>query len=126
MKRATFYVCKRCGNIVIKVNDGGGTLMCCGQPMEILEPNSTDAAQEKHVPAIEIDGDTLKVSVGSVLHPMDPDHYIEWVYVVTKEGVLARCFQPGEEPVASFDISGQNPISVFAFCNKHGLWKIDL
>ena len=126
MKRATFYQCPICGNIVIKVVEGGGTLTCCGQPMQIIEPNTTDASQEKHVPAITIEGDTLKAAVGSVEHPMVEDHYIQWIYLVTEEGVLARCLNPGETPAATFVLDGQKPLAVFEYCNKHGLWMAEV
>ena len=89
MKRSTFYRCEVCGNIVVKAVDGGGTLSCCGQPMKVIEPNTTDAAQEKHVPVATVEGDKIVVNVGSVDHPMEEAHFIQWVYVVTEEGVLA-------------------------------------
>lgn len=126
MKRVTFYQCPICGNIAIKVVDGGGTMMCCGQPMKVMEPNTTDAAQEKHVPAVSIEDGVLTAQVGSVIHPMEEDHYIQWIYLATEEGVLARCLKPGEAPVASFVLDGQTPIAVFEYCNKHGLWKAEL
>ena len=126
MKRATFYRCPICGNIVVKAYDGGGTLSCCGKPMEIIEPNTTDAATEKHVPVATVEGDTIIVNVGSADHPMLDEHYIQWIYVVTEEGVLARCLKPGEAPHAEIALGGQKPISVFEFCNLHGLWKADL
>lgn len=126
MKRSTFYRCARCGNVVIKVYDGGGTLACCGEPMEILEPNSSGASEEKHLPAVEKDGDTITVTVGSVQHPMDDDHFIQWVYLVTEEGVLARCLKPGDAPTATFNVAGMTPIAVYEYCNKHGLWMVEL
>ncbi|MBE6471967.1 MAG: desulfoferrodoxin FeS4 iron-binding domain-containing protein [Coriobacteriaceae bacterium] len=126
MKRETFYRCPVCGNMVVKVVDGGGKLVCCGKPMEVIEPNTTDAAQEKHVPVVTVEGDVLTANVGSVDHPMEEDHFIEWIYVVTQEGVLAKCLKPGEAPRAEFALGGQKPLSVFEFCNKHGLWKTQL
>ncbi len=126
MKRETFYQCLKCGNIVIKVNDGGGTLACCGEPMSIIEPNTSGAAPEKHLPVATREGDTLKVTVGEVEHPMAEDHYIKWIYLVTEEGVLAKCLKPGDAPAATFALDGQTPVSVYAYCNKHGLWKTEL
>lgn len=126
MKRATFYRCAKCGNIVVKAVDGGGQLTCCGQAMEIIEPNTTDAATEKHVPAVTLDGDKIIVNVGSVDHPMLDEHFIQWVYVVTEEGVLARCLKPGEAPHAEICLGGQKPIAVYEYCNLHGLWKADV
>ena len=126
MKRDTFYKCEICGNMVVKVVEGGGQVTCCGQPMSIIEPNTNDAAQEKHVPDVSVDGDVIAVNVGSVDHPMADDHYIQWIYVVTEEGVIARCLKPGEAPHADIVLVGQKPLSVLEYCNKHGLWKTEL
>ena len=126
MKRATFYRCEKCGNIVVKAVDGGGQLTCCGQPMGIIDPNTTDAATEKHVPVVSVDGDKIVVNVGSVDHPMVDEHFIQWVYVVTEEGVLARCLKPGEAPHAEICLGSQKPIAVYEYCNLHGLWKADV
>ena len=126
MKRDTFYKCEICGNMVVKVVEGGGQVTCCGQPMNVIEPNTNDAAQEKHVPDVSVDGDVIAVNVGSVDHPMADDHYIQWIYVVTEEGVIARCLKPGEAPHADIVLGGQKPLSVLEYCNKHGLWKTEL
>ena len=126
MKRSTFYRCEVCGNMVVKVADGAGQLVCCGQPMGVVEANSTDAAGEKHVPVAVREGDTLSVNVGSVDHPMLDEHSIQWVYVVTEEGVIARCLKPGEAPHADIVLGGQTPLEVFEYCNIHGLWKTTL
>lgn len=126
MKRDTFYRCEVCGNIVVKVNDGGGQLSCCGQPMTIIEPNTTDAAQEKHVPVATLEGDKIIVNIGSVDHPMIDEHFIQWIYVVTEDGVLARCLKPNEAPHAEIALGGQKPLAVYEYCNVHGLWKLDL
>lgn len=126
MKRATFYRCAVCGNIVVKAYDGGGTLSCCGQPMEVIEPNTTDAATEKHVPVATVEGDKIVVNIGSADHPMVEEHFIQWIYVVTEEGVLVHCLKPGDAPHAEICLGGQTPIAVYEFCNVHGLWKLDL
>lgn len=126
MKRATFYKCDVCGNICVKVVDGGGQLACCGQPMSILDPNTTDAAKEKHVPVATIENGKIVVNVGSADHPMVDEHFIQWIYVVTEEGVLARCLKPGEAPHAEIELGGMTPISVYEYCNLHGLWKLDI
>ena len=123
MKRMTFYRCAKCGNIVVKYVDGGGELVCCGEPMAIIDPNTTDAAQEKHVPAVTVDGDKSIVNVGSVDHPMEEKHFIQWIYVVTEDGVIARCLNPGDAPRAEIVLGGQKPIEVYEYCNLHGLWK---
>ena len=126
MKRSTFFKCAKCGSIAIKVVDGGGEMCCCKQPMQVIEPNTTDAAQEKHVPSVSIEDGILTAHVGSVTHPMEEDHFIEWIYVVTEEGVVARCLKPGQAPEAKIDLDGQTPIAVYEYCNKHGLWKAEL
>ena len=123
MKRETFYIGKKCGTIAIIVNDGGGVLSCCGEEMEVIEPNTADAAAEKHIPVISIDGDVVSVKVGEVEHPMVEDHYIEWIYLVTEQGVQAKCLKPGDVPAAEFVLNGDKAIAAYAYCNKHGLWK---
>ena len=126
MKRSTFYKCDKCGTIAIKVVDGGGEMCCCKEPMRVLDPNTTDAAQEKHVPSVSVKNGILHAQVGSVAHPMEEDHYIQWIYVVTEEGVVARCLKPGQAPEATIDLEGQTPIAVYEYCNKHGLWKAEV
>ena len=127
MKRATFYICKHCGNIIMKINDSGVPVSCCGEPMQELVPNSTDAAQEKHVPVVTVDGAKVSVQVGSVAHPMEEDHYIQWIYLVTEGGCQAKCLHPGDAPAADFALAdGDAPIAVFEYCNKHGMWKTEI
>ena len=126
MMRATFYKCEVCGNIAVKVVEGGGEMCCCKQPMKVIDPNTTDAAQEKHVPQASVEDGKIIVNVGSVDHPMVEEHSIQWVYVVTEEGALARCLKPGEAPHAEIALGDQTPVSVFEYCNLHGLWKTDL
>jgi len=127
MKRATFYICKHCGNIILKVVDSGVRVVCCGEKMEELIPNSTDAAREKHVPVVTVTGSTVHVAVGSVPHPMIEEHYIEWIYLVTEKGAFGWCLNPGDEPAATFTLAaGDTPLIAFAYCNLHGLWKADI
>ena len=123
---AKFYRCDHCGIIVGIVQDGGGTLICCGEPMRALEANTTDAAQEKHLPVVVVDGTRVTVTVGSVKHPMQEEHHIAWVYLETAHGGQRKAFQAGEDPVATFLLEQDEPIAVFAYCNLHGLWKVDL
>ena len=123
MKRSTFYKCDVCGSMAVKVVDGGGELCCCKQPMRVVEANTTDAAAEKHVPEVSVKDNILYAQVGSVAHPMEEDHYIQWIYVVTEEGVIARCLKPGEAPEAAIELGSRTPLSVYEYCNKHGLWK---
>jgi len=116
-----FYRCEVCGNIVDLVKNGGGRLVCCGQPMVKLEANTTDASQEKHVPVVSKKDGGTEVAVGSVIHPMTDKHYIEWIAVATDDGMERIYLSPGDEPKAVFC---EKPGSdVYAYCNLHGLWK---
>jgi len=116
------YKCEICGNIVEVLHTGGGQLVCCGQPMNLLEENTTDAAQEKHVPVIEKSGNQVTVTVGSVEHPMEEKHFIEFIELLADGKVYRKFLKPGEKPVATFEITAEN-ISAREFCNLHGLWK---
>ena len=118
-----FYVCSVCGNMVGMIRDGGGKLVCCGKPMEILTANSVDAAVEKHVPVFEKSGDVLSVTVGSAEHPMIAEHHIEWICVQDDCGKVQRkSLKPGDAPKAVFkDVC--DSFTVYAYCNLHGLWK---
>ena len=120
MSEVVFYRCETCGNIVALIKNGGGPLACCGQAMTELSANSTDAAQEKHVPVVTKEDGKIKVAVGSTLHPMLPEHYIEWVALVTEDRVTIRFLKPGEEPKVEFC---EMPAGiVYEYCNLHGLW----
>ena len=98
-------------------------MMCCGQKMTELVPGSTDAAQEKHVPVIKVDGDKVTVSVGSAAHPMVPEHFIEWIYLQTEKGGQRKALVPGAAPEAVFALTDDKPVAAYAYCNLHGLWK---
>lgn len=124
-KQMVFFRCKHCGNIVGVIKNGGGELVCCGEPMEKLEANVTDAAQEKHVPVASKEGGKLKVSVGSAAHPMSPEHYIEWIAVVADDKNEIAYLKPGMEPKAEFTDITSNA-TVYAYCNLHSLWKADV
>lgn len=116
------YRCNQCGNIVFVVNSGGGDLVCCGENMELLKENTTDAAQEKHVPVIEKTDAGYKVKVGSVAHPMEDKHYIQWIELIA-DGVSYWSFlAPGDAPEAEFCIQASN-VNAREYCNLHGLWK---
>ena len=117
-----FYICKHCGNIIGMVNSAGVPIVCCGEPMEELVPNSTDASQEKHVPVVTVDGDTVTVDIGSAAHPMLPEHYIEWVYLQTEQGGQRKALKPGQEPKAVFVLKDDKAVAAYAYCNLHGLW----
>ena len=118
--------CKVCGNIVEVVNESGVPMMCCGQKMEEIIPGTVEASVEKHVPVYEIKGNEVHVSVGSVDHPMIPEHYIEWVSIQTKQGSQRKYLTPNHEPKVIFQlVEGDELESVYAYCNLHGLWKVE-
>lgn len=122
-----FYICKHCGNIVTKLTSVGVPLKCCGEELQLLEAGVTDAAVEKHVPAVTVEGNVVKVSVGSVTHPMTAEHSILWVALETEKGASIQWLNPGEAPEAVFALAeGQTAKAVYAYCNLHGLWKRDL
>ena len=104
MADVKIYRCKHCGNIVVKIVDGGPTPVCCGEPMEELVANTTDAAVEKHVPALTVEGDRLVAHVGSVEHPMTPEHYIEWLLFADGTKTVIRYLKPGDAPEARFHL----------------------
>ena len=116
------YKCEACGNIVEVLHGGGGELVCCGEPMKLQVENTVDAAKEKHVPVIEkVDGG-VKVSVGSVAHPMEESHHIEWVEIIADGEAYRQFLNPGEAPEATFCIKADQ-ITAREYCNLHGLWK---
>ena len=116
------YKCSVCGNIVGVLHVGGGQLVCCGKPMELLNEKTQDAGMEKHVPVIEINGTNIKVKVGSVPHPMEDTHYIEWIELIADGITYKKFLKPNEEPQAEFNLEAKN-ISSRVYCNIHGLWK---
>ena len=124
-KEVKFYICKHCGNIVGLIHDSGVPLVCCGEKMSELVPNTTEGATEKHLPVVEMDGNVVKVSVGSVEHPSTEEHYIAWVYLQTAHGGQRKAIQPGEKPEVSFALQDDELIAVYAYCNLHGLWKAE-
>lgn len=118
------YRCPICGNIVEVVHASGGTLVCCGKPMELLAANSVEASFEKHVPVIERIEDEIVVKVGSVAHPMIEDHYIEWIELLTENKVYRKHLKPGEKPEAHFNVCHSvKEFTAREYCSLHGLWK---
>ena len=118
-----FYRCETCGNIITKLNDSGVPVVCCGQPMKELIPGAVDGAVEKHVPAVTVEGNTVKVQVGEVEHPMVDNHYIQFIALETTSGAQIKYLKPGEKPVAEFVlVAGEKAVSVYEYCNLHGLW----
>ena len=119
-----FFICETCGNIIAMVKPSGVPVMCCGKKMKEIVPNTTDAAQEKHVPVWSKEGNLVKVQVGSVAHPMIPAHYIEWVSLQTKAGNQRKALSPEQAPEVTFALTdGDEVEAVYAYCNLHGLWK---
>jgi superoxide reductase len=121
-----FYKCDICGNLFEAIEDVGPVPTCCGIDMTELSANSSDGAGEKHVPALERDGKTLKVKVGSVTHPMEEKHHIDWIAVVQGARTQRVALKPGAAPEASFALDGAaDPVTVYEYCNLHGLWKAE-
>lgn len=116
------YKCNVCGNIVEVLHSGSGQLVCCGQPMQLMEEKTADSATEKHVPVIEKKDDGILVKVGSVPHPMEKEHYIEWIEL-TADGISYKKFlKPGDKPEAFFPVKGEE-LSAREYCSVHLLWK---
>lgn len=119
-----FYICEHCGNLITFVHSAGVPVMCCGQKMTELVPGTTDAAVEKHVPVISVSGSAVTVKVGSVEHPMIPEHFIQWIALETKQGQQIKHLTPNDQPQAVFALAeGDEVVAAYAYCNLHGLWK---
>jgi superoxide reductase len=116
------YKCAVCGNIVEVLHGGAGELVCCGEPMKLYKENTVDAAKEKHVPVIEKVPEGWKVKVGSVPHPMEDKHYIEWIELVVGNKAYRQFLKPGDKPEATFCIDAKT-VTAREYCNLHGLWK---
>lgn len=121
-----FYRCAKCGKIIEIVKDSGVPTICCGEEMKELVPGTSDGASEKHVPVISVSGNKVTVTVGSVEHPMLPEHYIEWIILETDKGVQKKTLQPGQKPAAEFVLSeGEKVLAAYEYCNLHRLWKAE-
>lgn len=120
----SLYMCSICDNVVEIVNPGAPDLFCCRQQMEKLEAKSVDAGKEKHVPVVEGSNQGIKVTVGSVEHPMEKNHFIRFIEVITKNQVLRAELLPGQIPVAEFNVKLQDVVDVREYCTVHGLWTI--
>ena len=121
-QRLQIYKCQACGNIVEVINGGNGELTCCGEPMELLDEKSADAATEKHVPVIEQIDDGYKVTVGTTLHPMTAEHHIEWIELLADGKAYRQFLGAGDDPIAKFKLQA-NTVTAREHCNVHGLWK---
>ncbi len=122
-----FYVCAHCGNIITFVKSSGVPVMCCGEKMQEIVPGTVDAAVEKHLPVVSVEGSQVTVQVGSVEHPMLPEHFIEWIVLETSTGSQMKALTPGEKPQAVFALAdGEKAVAAYAYCNLHGLWKAEV
>ena len=123
-----FYKCAHCGNFITFLTEKAAcTPMCCGVKMEEIVANTVDAAREKHVPEVAVEGNLVKVQVGSVAHPMLDAHYIQFIILETKKGYQKQDLKPGQEPKAEFLVApGDEPVAVYEYCNLHGLWKKEI
>ena len=119
-----FYHCAACGNVIGLIHGNKDNLSCCGNKMECMHANITDAAQEKHVPIYVVEGNEIKVQVGEVFHPMEEDHYIAWIALVGENQTIRIALKPGEEPVVKMKYIPNSYL--YAYCNKHGLWKTEV
>ena len=119
-----FYQCETCGQIIAKVKETAAPVVCCGKPMKQIRPGTVEASKEKHIPVYRTEGNIVIVEVGSTLHPMLEEHYIEWIALQTKFGNQRKALKPGDAPKACFSIcEGDEVEAVYAYCNLHGLWK---
>ena len=121
-ERLEVYKCDLCGNIIEVLHGGAGELVCCGQAMNLLAENTVDAAKEKHVPVVEKTSEGVKVSVGSVAHPMEAKHYIEWIEIIADGKSYRQFLNPGETPEATFKVDTED-VTAREYCNLHGHWK---
>ena len=126
MCETKFFICEHCGNLIGMIHNAGVPMKCCGQNMKMLEPGVVEASHEKHIPVVTVEGNTVKVEIGSVAHPMTEEHSIEWVYLQTCRGGQRKTLKPGDAPVVTFALAEETPCAVYAYCNLHGLWKTDL
>lgn len=121
-----FYICKHCGNLIGFIHRSGVPLVCCGEEMTELVPNTADASHEKHVPVIKTEGQKVIVEIGSAAHPMTEQHYIMWVYIQSKKGDQRKSLTPDDKPSVAFSLTEDDKLeTAFAYCNLHGLWKAD-
>jgi len=122
-----FYRCRHCGNIITFMENKGPAVFCCGEKMEKLEPGTVEASLEKHIPVVIVEPAQVKVEIGSVPHPMIPEHYIQWIVLETQNGVQWKKLTPSDMPSATFPLAqGDKVIAAWEYCNIHGLWKKDL
>lgn len=121
-----FYLCRHCKNLIGMINSSGVKMVCCGEEMGELVANTAEAATEKHIPIATREGNIVTVEVGSIPHPMEEVHHIEFIYLETKNGGQRRALTVGSPAKATFTLSDDEPVRVFAYCNLHGLWSADI
>ena len=121
-----FFICKHCGNMMGLIDNQGVPVVCCGEKMMELVPNTVEASAEKHLPVVAVSGDRVSVQVGGAPHPMEDKHSIVFIYVETNRGGQRKRLEPGEPPKADFCFVEDQPIAVYAYCNLHGLWKTEM
>jgi len=121
-----FFKCNLCGNFAGMIHNSGARMVCCGQEMTEIIPNTEEASTEKHIPAVTASGDSISVQVGSVPHPMEEGHHISFIYVGTEHGGQRKCLDVGADPKCEFTFINDKPVSVYAYCNLHGLWEVKL
>ena len=126
MSGAKFYLCTHCGNLAELICDAGVPMICCGEAMQLLIPNIEPASHEKHIPVVRQENGSLWVTVGAVQHPMIPEHYIRWICVESKTGMMCKTLIPGQAPEATFCLGSERPLAVYAYCNIHGLWMTNV
>ncbi|MBR5144033.1 MAG: desulfoferrodoxin [Clostridia bacterium] len=126
MSNTKFYICEKCGNLIEKIDDSGVPVVCCGQKMTPVEACVVEASREKHIPVVSVEGNAVRVVVGSVEHPMAEEHSILWVELKTDKGVQRKNLEVGKAPVVSFALADEKPLEVYAYCNLHGLWKSEI
>ena len=121
-----FFRCAHCGNMVGLIDNNGAPMICCGEKMAELVPNTAEASTEKHIPSVTVSGDRIDVQIGSAPHPMEDAHHITFVYVETTRGGQRKTLNANEAPSLAFTLTDDKPVAVFAYCNLHGLWKADV
>lgn len=122
-----FFICSVCGNIIEMVESKGPKVVCCGKQMDELVANTTEASVEKHIPVVEVNNNKVKVQVGSTLHPMTQEHHISWIYLLTTQGGQRKYLEINGEPTIEFALTEDDKVlEVYAYCNLHGLWKVEL
>lgn len=126
MKKLKFFKCEHCGNVVVKLVEKGVPVICCGQIMTEINANVVEASTEKHLPVVSLNGEFAEISIGSVAHPMEDEHFINFVAVEFENGYVVKSLVPKQKPEAKIYFGNEKVLAVYEFCNLHGLWKVEL